>query len=81
MKMTKSIVVLFAAVATVFSVGNARAGLTMTQRETVQDISWSIEILAILAALVIAVFVWRLGKRDLKKRKNSSENRHDITSD
>lgn len=81
MKMTKNIVVLFAAVGTVCSAENARAGLTMTQRVTVQDISWSIEILAILAALVIAVFVWRLGKRDLKKRKNSSENRHDLTRD
>jgi uncharacterized membrane-anchored protein YhcB (DUF1043 family) len=81
MKMTKNIVVLFAAVGTVFSVENARASLSMSQRETVQDISWSVEFLAILAALVIAVFVWRLGKRDLKKRKNSSENRQDTTSD
>ncbi len=73
MKMTKSIVVLFAAVGMVFPVENAIASLTMTQRETVQDISWSIEILAILIALAIAWFVWRLGKRDIKNR-NSKRN-------
>jgi phosphate/sulfate permease len=78
MKMTKNIVVLFAAVGTVFSAGNARAGLNMTQREAVQDISWSIEILAILAALVIAVFVWRLSKRD---QKSKDDKRHDLTRD
>jgi phosphate/sulfate permease len=81
MNMTKSLVILFAAVGTAFSAGNASAGLTMTQRETVQDISWSVEFLAILAALVIAVFVWRLGKRDIKNRKNRNEGRQDITSD
>ncbi|MEO9040322.1 MAG: hypothetical protein ABI265_09870 [Gallionella sp.] len=73
MNMTKSIVALFAAVGMVFPVENALAGLTMTQRETVQDISWSIEILAILIALGIAWFVWRLGKRDIKN-KNSKRN-------
>lgn len=78
MKMTKSLVILFAAVRTVFSVGNARAGLTMTQRETVQDISWIIEFLAIFTAVGIAWFVWRLSKRD-QKSKNAK--RHDLTRD
>jgi hypothetical protein len=73
MKMTRNIVALFAAVGMVFPVKNTIAGLTITQRETVQDISWSIEILAILIALGIAWFVWRLGKRDIKN-KNSKRN-------
>lgn len=81
MKMTKSIVAIFAAIGTVFPLGNAMASLSMSQRETVQDISWSVEILAILIALVIAWFVWRLGKRDLKNRKNKNENRQDMTRD
>jgi len=81
MKMTKNIFVLIAAFGMVLPVENAMAALTMNQRESVQDISWSIEILAFLAALVIAVFVWRLGKRDLKKRNRRNENRRDITGD
>lgn len=72
--MIKSIIVLFAAVGTIFPVGNAMANnLTMTQRETVQDISWTVEIVAILIALAIAWFVWRLGKRDARNR-NSKRN-------
>jgi uncharacterized protein HemY len=48
---------------------NAQAGdLTMTEREDVQIISWSVEFLAIFIALAIAVFVWRLSKRDRKNR-------------
>ena len=74
------VVILIAAMA--LAVANAQAGsLTLPERETVQDISWSIEILAFLAALVIAWFVWRLGKRDIKNRKNRNENRQDITRD
>jgi hypothetical protein len=81
MKMTKYIFALLAAGGMVLPVGNAMAELSLQQRETVQDISWSVEILAFLAALAIAWFVWRISKRDIKKRKNSSENRHDTTSD
>ena len=81
MKMTKNIFVLIAALGMAFPFENAMAALTMHQRESVQDISWSVEILAFLAALVIAVFVWRLGKRDLKKRNLRNENRRDISSD
>ncbi|HUW76781.1 MAG TPA: hypothetical protein VMV70_08870 [Gallionella sp.] len=79
--MTKNIFVLIAALGMVFPFENAMAALTMHQRESVQDISWSVEILAFLAALVIAVIVWRLGKRDLKKRNLRNEKRRDITSD
>lgn len=81
MKITKNIFVFLAAVGMALPVENAMAALTMHQRKSVQDISWSIEILAFLAALVIAVFVWRLGKRDLKKRNSRNENRRDITGD
>ena len=70
MKMTKYILVLLAAGGMVLPVGNAMAELSLQQRETVQDISWSVEILAFLAALVIAVFIWRISKRDLKRKKS-----------
>lgn len=81
MKMTKNIVALLAVAGMILPFENAMAALTMHQRESVQDISWSIEILAFLAALVIAVIVWRLGKRDLKNRNRRNENRRDISSD
>jgi heme/copper-type cytochrome/quinol oxidase subunit 2 len=58
---------------------NVRAGeLTMTEREDVQIISWSVEFLAIFIALAIAVFVWRLSKRDRKRR---NEQQQDIKPD
>ncbi|MGA7596138.1 MAG: hypothetical protein WCA64_13170 [Gallionella sp.] len=48
---------------------NAQAGdLSMAEREDVQIVSWSVEFIAIFIALAIAVFVWRLSKRDRKKR-------------
>ena len=53
---------------------NAQAGdLTMTEREDVQIISWSVEFLAIFIALAIAVFVWRLSKRDRKRRNKQQQ--------
>lgn len=73
----KSIIPVLIAVMTLLA-GNAHAALSVPQRETVQDISWSIEILAFLAALVIAWFVWRLSKRDLKNR---NQKRHNMTRD
>ena len=73
MKMTKYILVLLAAGGMVLPVGNAMAELSLQQRETVQDISWSVEILAFLAALVIAVFIWRISKRDLKRKKSERD--------
>jgi heme/copper-type cytochrome/quinol oxidase subunit 2 len=58
---------------------NVRAGeLTMTEREDVQIISWSVEFLAIFIALALAVFVWRLSKRDRKRR---NEQQQDIKPD
>jgi heme/copper-type cytochrome/quinol oxidase subunit 2 len=58
---------------------NAQAGdLSMAEREDVQIISWSVEFIAIFIALAIAVFVWRLSKRDRKKR---NEQHQDITPD
>ena len=73
----KSIILVLIAAMTLLA-GNAHAALSVPQRETVQDISWSIEILAFLAALVIAWFVWRLSKRDLKNR---NQKRHNMTRD
>ena len=54
---------------------NAQAGdLSMTEREDVQIISWSVEFIAIFIALAIAVFVWRLSKRDRNRR--NEQQRH-----
>jgi hypothetical protein len=73
MKMTKYIFVLLAAGGMLLPVGNATAELSLQQRETVQDISWSVEILAFVAALVIALFIWRISKRDIKKRNSERD--------
>jgi heme/copper-type cytochrome/quinol oxidase subunit 2 len=52
----------------------AQAGdLSMTEREDVQIISWSVEFIAIFIALAIAVFVWRLSKRDRKRRNEQQQ--------
>ena len=52
----------------------AQAGeLTMTEREDVQIISWSVEFIAIFIALAIAVFVWRLSKRDRNRRNEQRQ--------
>jgi membrane protein implicated in regulation of membrane protease activity len=73
MKMTKNIFDLLAAGGMLLPVGNATAELSLQQRETVQDISWSVEILAFVAALVIALFIWRISKRDIKKRNSERD--------
>ncbi len=53
---------------------NAQAGeLTMTEREDVQIISWSVEFIAIFIALAIAVFIWRLSKRDRNRRNDRQQ--------
>ena len=72
------ILVLVAAGGMTVLAGNANAVLTMPEREDVQAIAWSVEFLAFLAALVIAWFVWRLSKRDLKNR---NQKRHNMTRD
>jgi len=76
----KSIIPVLIAAMTLLA-GNAQAVLSMPEKEDVQAIAWSIEFLAILIAVVIAWFIWRLGKRDIKNRKNRNENRQDITRD
>jgi hypothetical protein len=73
------VALLTAASGMALAVNNVQAGdLTMTERENVQIRSWSVEFLAIFIALAIAVFVWRLSKRDRKKR---NEKHQDITTD
>jgi hypothetical protein len=69
MKSTLRIIAVLLIAALALLAANVRAGeLTMTEREDVQIISWSVEFLAIFIALAIAVFVWRLSKRDRKNR-------------
>jgi len=69
----KSIIPVLIAVMTLLA-GNSHAGLTIPEREDAQAIAWTIEILAFLAAVAIAVFVWRLSKRDLKNRNQKRNN-------
>ena len=69
----KTIIPVLIAVMTLLA-GNAHGGLTMPEREDAQAIAWTIEILAFLAALVIAWFVWCLSKRDLKNRNQKRNN-------
>ena len=73
----KSIIPVLIAAMTLLA-GNAQAVLSMPEKEDVQAIAWSIEFLAFLAAVVIAWFVWRLSKRDLKNR---NQKRHNMTRD
>jgi len=73
----KSIIPVLIAAMTLLA-GNAQAVLSMPEKEDVQAIAWSIEFLAILIAVVIAWFVWRLSKRDLKNR---NQKRHNMTRD
>jgi heme/copper-type cytochrome/quinol oxidase subunit 2 len=65
----KMLVLLFAAGGLSLPTDHAQASvMTTSQMESVQAISWTIEFMAIFIALVIAVFIWRLSKRDHKKR-------------
>ncbi len=52
--------------------------MTTPQMESVQAISWTIEFLAIFIALVIAVLIWRLSKRD---HQNRNAKRDEMTRD
>jgi len=53
--------------------GIANAKLSMDEREHVQAIVVSGEILAFIVAVLVVVFVWNLSKRDIKKRDSKEK--------
>ena len=65
--------VLFVMVTMVLFAGNADAKISMPEREHVQAIVWAGEFVTFLIAVIIAVFVWRLGKRDSKNKKSKRD--------
>jgi heme/copper-type cytochrome/quinol oxidase subunit 2 len=72
-------VLLFAAGGSALPTDHAQASvMTTPQMESVQAISWTIEFLAIFIALVIAVLIWRLSKRD---HQNRNAKRDEMTRD
>jgi len=76
---TTMLVLLFAAGGLALPTNQAQASVMSTsQMESVQAISWTIEFLAIFIALAIAVFIWRLSKRD---HKNRNAKRNEMTRD
>lgn len=48
----------------------ASAKIPMQEKEHVQAIVWAVEFATFITALAIAVFIWRLSKRDGKKHRN-----------
>jgi len=53
--------------------GIAHAKLSMDEREHVQAIVVSGEVLAFIVAVLVVAFVWNFSKRDIKKRKSKEE--------
>lgn len=45
--------------------------LGMDAKENVQAIAWAIEIVTLITAAAIAVFVWRFAKRSSRKRADA----------
>ena len=65
---------LFVVAGTVLQAGNAMAVMGMPERETVQAIAWTVEIVAFIIAVAIAWFVLRLVKRDGKNNESKKDN-------
>ncbi len=71
MKTTMRVLIftLLAVSGTMLLAGSANAQIGMPERENVQAIVWLVEFISFSTAAVIAVFVWRIGKRDSKNKK------------
>jgi hypothetical protein len=69
---------LLAAGGVVLLAGNAIARISMPEREHVQAIVWAGEFISLVTAVAIAVFVWRISKRDSKNKKSKQDasNKH-----
>jgi heme/copper-type cytochrome/quinol oxidase subunit 2 len=67
------IFVLLAVGGTALLAGNANARISMPEREHVQAVVWLGEFISFVTAVVIAVFVWRISKRDSKNKKTKRD--------
>ena len=67
------IFVLLVVSGTALLAGNAHAQINMPEREHVQKIVWIVEFATFVTAVVIAVFVWRISKRDSKNKKSKQD--------
>jgi hypothetical protein len=56
--------------ATAMLIFNVEAKVSMPEREHVQAVVWFGEFISFATAVVIAVFVWRISKRDSKNKKS-----------
>jgi protein-S-isoprenylcysteine O-methyltransferase Ste14 len=72
MKTTRSglIFVLLAVSGMALLVGNAKAEISMSERENVQTIVRVVEFVTFVAAMAIAWYVWRISKRAIKNKKS-----------
>jgi hypothetical protein len=53
--------------------GNANARVSMPEREHVQTMVWLGEFVTFVTAAAIAVFVWRISKRDSRNKKSKRD--------
>jgi heme/copper-type cytochrome/quinol oxidase subunit 2 len=76
MKTTMSglIFVLLAVSGTALLVGNAKAEISMPERENVQTIVRVVEFVTFVTAMAIAWFVWRISKRASKNKNLKQDN-------
>jgi hypothetical protein len=54
---------------------DASAQMQLQEKEHVQAIVWGVELAAFVSAVVVAVLVWRVSKRDAKRNGRSQRNR------
>jgi hypothetical protein len=67
------IFVLFAASEMGLLAGNAYARVSMPEREHIQAVVWLGEFISFATAVAIAIFVWRISKRDSKNKKSKRD--------
>ncbi|MDX8399495.1 MAG: hypothetical protein R8K20_04530 [Gallionellaceae bacterium] len=70
MKIRNFISVLFGMGGLLFLVSDASAQLAMQERENVQTIVRVVEFTTFITLLAVGLFVWRLSKRESKKRRD-----------
>lgn len=55
-------------------VGNAKASITMPEREHVQTIVWIMEAVTFATIMAAFWFIWRIGKKSQENRKSKQDN-------
>lgn len=73
MKTTMRSIVFFGAGVAALLMDNANATVPMQERENVQMIVRLVEFSTFVTAVAIAVFVWRVSKRDSKNKKSKRD--------